>query len=257
MSVTPIIAVAPETPDRLTAAREMALSLALPLTTIDDRSFPLLLVLTLQRLELRQTGLGAPGPVSVDFLAGKADYRRRYGSSRDEAVVRAVASKRNRTPTVLDATGGLGRDAFVLAAHGCRVTVCERHPVIAALLEDGLARTTQDEKVGALVRGRMTLVVGDSREIMRTLPEKNQPEVIYLDPMYPESGKSAQVKKEAQILRILAGPDLDSHELLAAALDCARQRIVIKRPASAPALNGSRPDLIQTAGAHRFDIYLR
>jgi 16S rRNA (guanine1516-N2)-methyltransferase len=192
----------------------------------------------------------------VDFLAGKADYRRRYGSSRHEAVVRAVASKRNRTPTVLDATGGLGRDAFVLAAHGCRVTMVERHPVIAALLADGLARAAEDAKVGILIKERMRLISGDSREIMQALPASERPEVVYLDPMYPHGGKSGLSKKEMLLLRILAGPDQDSDALLADAMACSRERVVVKRPAPATPLAGRKPDLVQYSGAHRFDIYL-
>ena len=42
-------------------------------------------------------------------------------------------------PTVVDATAGLRRDAFVLASLGCKVTLIERSPVVAALLQDGLA----------------------------------------------------------------------------------------------------------------------
>lgn len=256
MTVTPNIAVAAETSEESESAAKLAAQLGLPLSQSESQAFPLLLVATAERLELRQTGPGAPGPVYVDFLEGKADFRRRYGSSRDEGVVRAVASKRNRTPTVLDATGGLGRDAFVLASHGCRVTLVERQPVIAALLADGLARAARDEKVGLIVAERMQLLSGDSRTIMRHLPEAERPEVIYLDPMYPHRDKTALVKKEMLILRMLAGPDEDSAELLAAARACATRRVVVKRPAGAPPLAGMAADQIQNSGSHRFDIYL-
>ena len=255
MPDAPKIAVAPETQEQLEAASGLAGQLNLPLTLISEAEAPLLLVVTSLRLELRQTGPRAPGPVYVDFLAGKADFRRRYGSSREEAVVRAVTSKRNRTPTVLDTTAGLGRDAFVLAAHGCLVIMVERQPIVAALLADGLARALADAKVGRLVGEKTQLIIGDSRQIMREMSEDKRPEVVYLDPMYPESGKSAQAKKESRILRMLAGPDLDSSELLEAALKCALQRVVVKRPATAPQLAGRDPDRVETTGAHRFDIY--
>ena len=255
MTETSKIALIPDGPEQTAAAANLAERLALPMVAADDQSYQLLLVVTASRLELRQTGPGAPGPVYVDFLEGKADFRRRYGSSRDEGVIRAVASKKSRTPTVLDATGGLGRDAFVLAAHGCRVTMIERQPVLAALLADGLARAEQDEKIARIV-GELKLLTGDSREIMRELPEAERPEVIYLDPMYPHRDKSALVKKEMVILRMLAGPDQDSAELLAAARACATRRVVVKRPAGAEPLAELKPELVQKCGAHRFDIYL-
>lgn len=250
------IGVAPESREQIAAATDLARSLNLPLLTPGDESFPLILAVTAIRLELRQTGPQAPGPVYVDFLEGKADFRRRYGSSRDEGVVRAVASKKNRTPTVLDATGGLGRDAYVLASHGCRVTLVERQPVIHALLADGLARAGRDEKVGEMIRERLLLLSGDSREIMEELPEVEHPEVVYLDPMYPHRDTTALVKKEMVVLRMLAGPDQDSGELLAAARSCATRRVVVKRPAGAEPLAGLKPELAQTSGSHRFDIYL-
>lgn len=250
------IGVAPASQEQAESAADLARLLNLPLLAPGDESSPLLLVVTASRLELRQTGPQAPGPVYVDFLEGKADFRRRYGSSRDEGVVRAVASKKNRTPTVLDATGGLGRDAYVLASHGCRVTLVERQPVIHALLADGLARAARDEKVGEMIRERLRLLSGDSREIMQALPEAERPEVVYLDPMYPHRDTTALVKKEMVVLRMLAGPDQDSGELLAAAKSCATSRVVVKRPAGAPPLAGLKPELVQNSGSHRFDIYL-
>jgi 16S rRNA (guanine1516-N2)-methyltransferase len=256
MYAAPRIAVAPETPEERESARLLAVRLTLDLAGIGETDYPLLLVVTAGRLELRWTGPQSPGPVFVDFLAGKDNYRRRYGSSRDEGIIRAVTGKRNRTPTVLDATAGLGRDAFVLAGYGCRVTMVERHPVIAALLDDGMQRASLDEKVGPIITERMRLLIGDSIGVMGEMPKTKQPEVVYLDPMYPENPKSAQVKKEARILRLLAGPDLDSAELLASSLACARQRVVVKRPISAPPLADRLPDLQKKAGAHRFDIYL-
>ncbi|NTV12702.1 MAG: class I SAM-dependent methyltransferase [Desulfobulbaceae bacterium] len=256
MTAATEIAIAPESREEAAAAAALAHHLQLPLLAPGDESFPLLLVVTARRLELRQTGPAAPGPVYVDFLEGKADFRRRYGRSGDEGVVQAVASKRSRTPTVLDATGGLGRDAFVLATHGCRVTLVERQPVIAHLLTDALQRAGADARIGPVIRERMALRIGDSREIMRNLAEAARPEVVYLDPMYPHRAKSALVKKEMVVLRLLAGPDQDSAELLAAARACATRRVVVKRPTGAPTLAGLPPELVQNIGNHRFDIYL-
>lgn len=40
--------------------------------------------------------------------------------------------------TVLDGTGGLGIDAFIMAYLGAQVTVLERSPIVYTLLKDGL-----------------------------------------------------------------------------------------------------------------------
>ncbi|GHM54843.1 hypothetical protein ECZU51_35130 [Escherichia coli] len=52
-------------------------------------------------------------------------------------MAKAVGIKGDYLPDVVDATAGLGRDAFVLASVGCRVRMLERNPVVAALLDDG------------------------------------------------------------------------------------------------------------------------
>ena len=45
-----------------------------------------------------------------------------------------------KAKSVVDATGGLGNDAILLARMGFKVLMIERSPVMSALLEDGLFR---------------------------------------------------------------------------------------------------------------------
>jgi hypothetical protein len=75
-------------------------------------------------------------------------HRRKFGGGRGEAVAKAVGIKGSYLPDVVDATAGLGRDAFVLASVGCRVRMLERNPVVAALLDDGLTRGYADPEIG-------------------------------------------------------------------------------------------------------------
>lgn len=115
---------------------------------VSDEAAPLALVLTSDRLELRKRDEPKLGAVYVDFVTGTMAHRRRFGGGRGEAVAKAVGIKGDYLPDVVDATAGLGRDAFVLAAVGCRVRMLERHPVVAALLDDGLRRAYADEEIG-------------------------------------------------------------------------------------------------------------
>ncbi len=122
-------------------------------------------------------------PVFIDFVSGKTAYRRKYGHAGGEAISKAVGIKKGNRPNVVDATAGWGRDAFVLATMGCRVHMIERSKVIATLLEDGLRRAEQDEKIGALIKEKISLTCGESHQELRNVPF--EPEVIYLDPMFP------------------------------------------------------------------------
>ncbi|MFA0173170.1 class I SAM-dependent methyltransferase, partial [Vibrio splendidus] len=84
-------------------------------------------------------------------------------------------------------TAGLGRDAFVLASLGCKVQMVERHPVVAALLDDGLQRAKKDPDIGGWVSERMKLIHASSHDALDKLsndPNFEQPDVVYLDPMY-------------------------------------------------------------------------
>ncbi len=237
-------------------AADLAAELGLPLVSdpiASDCSH--WLCLTPERLELRESGPGAPGPICVDFVQGRAAHRRRFGGGQNQPLARAVGPKRQRTTTVVDATAGLGRDAFALACLGCNVCAVERSPIIAALLRDGLLRAARDPEIGSWIRERLRLVEADSREFLSGLPEHLCPEVVYLDPMYPHRRKSALVKKEMRLLRQLVGADEDASGLLAVALGCARRRVVVKRPRLAPALTGPPPGFQIIAPNTRFDIY--
>ena len=98
----------------------------------------LVLYLDDQGISLGETGKKAPKPVQVDFVGGKAAHRRQYGGGKSQLIAKAVGLKTGVKPRVLDATAGLGGDAFVLAGLGCDMLMMERHPVVAALLQDGI-----------------------------------------------------------------------------------------------------------------------
>ena len=193
-------------------------------------------------------------PVCIDFLSGKTAYRRKYGHAGGEAISKAVGIKKGNRPNIVDTTAGLGCDAFVLATMGCRVHMIERSDVIAKLLEDGLRRAEQDEKIGTLIKENLSITWGDSRQELLHVPFI--PEVIYLDPMFPHKEKSALVKKEMRMLHDIVGQDDDADELLNVALTIATQRVVVKRPAYADFLGEITPHTSIKTKKHRFDIYL-
>src|SRR5699024_7446903 len=142
-----------------------------------------------------------------------------------------------------------------LASLGCQMSLVEQSPIIAALLKDGLERARQVPEI-ALVVARITLVQANSIAWMAKLSVQEIPEVVYLDPMYPERSKSALVKKEMRLLRTLVGNDEHAPLLLKAALECAQYRVVVKRPRLASPIEGPKPNFAIKSKNTRFDIYL-
>ena len=205
----------------------------------------------------RAAGQVLPGPVRVDFGSDGMRHRRRSGHN--ELLGRAIGVSARRHLQVLDATAGLGRDSFVLADMGCKVILCEREPVIVAMLEQGLqaALASGDEWLLQAARG-MSLVAGDAREL--AAPQLASTDVVYLDPMFPPRDKSAAVKKEMALFHILLGEastyqDADALLLWAVAQDI--PRVVVKRPPRAPVLAGKKPSHSVAGKAVRFDVYVR
>ncbi len=238
-----------EEKDRL-AAQALASRLKLPLVSAAPNA-AFLLCFCCGRLELQEVGAGKPGPIFVDFSTGKAAYRRLHGGGRNQPLARAVGLKKKRCPLVLDATAGLGRDAFVLAALGCKMQLIERNVILHALLEDGLTRGKDDEDISEII-ARMTLTYADT--LLTKCPDP-PPDVIYLDPMYPHRSKSSLVKKEMRQTRALVGDDGDADALLDWAFSCCPGRVVVKRPKEAPFLGNKKPPLIIKGKTSRFDVY--
>lgn len=217
----------------------------------------LLLAYTPEGLKLLQAPPGSKRFVTllhVDFVHGKSGYRLARNNSTRQAIARAAGIKPGFRPRVFDGTAGLGGDAFVLASLGCRVTLCERSPVVWSLLADGLQRAQEDEATTVIVRERMRLVAGDSKEFLAQSCEEY--DTVYLDPMYPHRRGTALNSQAMRMLRALVGDDQDCGGLFAAALRKAQNRVVVKRPLSAPRVAEAVPSHVVPMKNSRFDVYL-
>lgn len=222
------------------------------------------------KLSLRDTDDDSLSPLTVDFTSPGLLYRLKHGSGFNQPLAKAVLAREK--PLVIDATAGLGTDALVMAALGCRVRSLERNELIFKLLEDGHARLVRrDPDLAA----RLSFEHVDARDLLVSLHEATlasgltlesmaatlmnlKPDVVYLDPMYPEEGrsKSALPKKTMQLFRRLLSGDLDANELWQAAMKAALKRVVVKRPLHAPSLGDRKPTHSFAGKTARYDLYL-
>ncbi len=191
--------------------------------------------------------------LSVNFLSEAISYRRQHGGGIKQALARAVGIKPGFRPTVIDATAGLGRDSFLLASLGSRVTMIERSPLLAALLGDGIARAIHARSLPFPVKEMLSLLQGNAATLMQNIPTAH---TIYLDPMYPHSRKSALNKLEMRLIRTLVGDDTDAEDLFSVALNHALNRVVVKRPKTAPLLSSFPPSHVIKMKNSRFDVYM-
>lgn len=221
----------------------------------------------------------------------KLQKRLQYHNLTHELLVKATKVKGREKLRVIDATAGMGEDSLLLAASGCEVTLFEQDPVIAALLQDTMRRALEEAALHEIVM-RMQLVEGDSIDHLRKLSDAGMssdaqfstqgdaighvcpsstasdttanssdeklkhPDVIYLDPMFPERQKSGLVKKKFQLIHYLEAPAENEEVLMQAAIAARPFKIVVKRPAKGPYLAGLKPSYSLDGKAIRYDCYV-
>ena len=188
----------------------------------------------------------------ADFMDMKK--RLRTSNLRQEFIVKAAKIKGvHEDLYAIDATAGFAEDSLLLAASGFHVDLYERNPYIAALLKDALHRALQEEELHDIV-SRMHLIEEDSTTAMLHLSK--QPDVIYLDPMFPKRQKSGLIKKKFQMIQLLEQPCSDGDELLKSALAAHPKKVIVKRPLKGECLAGIKPTYSIQGKGIRYDCII-
>ncbi len=193
-----------------------------------------------------------PNELEIDFIKGPFGYRRRR-LDRGEPLLRAIGLRGQKGLKVADATAGLGRDGFLLAAAGAEVVLVERSPEVFTHLKNALVKAALASEDLAAIVGRIQIICGDAREVLRN----REVDAILVDPMHPERKNSALVKKEMRDLRLLVGSDPDRDELIRSMLRLPAGRVVVKWPLREP-LPGDipRPSFEIAAKTVRYSVFL-
>ena len=191
--------------------------------------------------------------LKCSFIEGPILHRLKYGKGRGQNLAKAVGMKFNKNRNIIDATAGLGYDSFILASLGAKVTLIERsqkmHEILQNGIDEGILFGGEIEKI----IDRMELLFGDSKDILPKLT----PEVIMIDTMYKDRKKTALVKNNMRLVREIVGPDNDYIELLKVALNCAKNRVVLKQPRYAEPIKEIRKCSHQILGKTiRYDIFM-
>ena len=210
--------------------------------------------------------LQANTAIHVDFVSGALAHRRKYGGGKGQSIAKAIGIKNYKLPlSILDVTAGLAKDAFVLACLGCSVTMIERNPIVAELVNSALKHAENTEEFQDILQQGFNLIQTDAIDYLTKLklttkPDVIYPDVIYMDPMYPDRKKSASVKKNMQMLQKLIGHNADKssdeEELFNLALSKANKRVVVKRPKGAPTLTAKAPTMSIESKITRYDVYV-
>ena len=191
--------------------------------------------------------------LKCSFIEGPILHRLKYGKGRGQNLAKAVGMNSNKNRNIIDATAGLGYDSFILASLGAKVTLIERSQKMHTLLQNGIDEGISFGGEIEKIINRMELLFGDSKDILPKLT----PEVIMIDTMYKDRKKTALVKNNMRLVREIVGPDSDYIELLKVALNCAKNRVVLKQPRYAEPIKEIRKCSHQILGKTiRYDIFM-
>ena len=181
------------------------------------------------------------------FLSGKAQFLTQKQRAWHHPLVKALGiSPHGPTLHILDATAGLGQDAWLMHLLGAQLTLLERHPLPFMLLQDALRRAELEES--------LPLWLTDVHHWFSQEIITQRYDVIYLDPMFPKRRKGAP-NKGMYALQTWVGSDEDSAYLLPWLQRYVHRRVVVKRPRQAPVLRAQPPHHCITGRSTRFDVY--
>ena len=237
--------------NHLKKAKELSILLNIPLAPSDSKVSSFSLIVDNQGLSVIDHRTPSQKPIRVDFESKTFFTRTKNLNNSRELLIQAIG----KASSIIDATAGLGKDAFILASAGYLVTLLERTPLLYELLQDGFHRAASHAPIAPTL-ARMTLIKTDSQHYLSSLISEQYPDVIYLDPLFPIRQKSAKVKKEMVFIQAIAEKENDNNHLLEIALHRAKKRVVVKRHRLSTPLDNIQPSFSIAGKSTRFDIYL-
>ena len=181
------------------------------------------------------------------FTAGKFSTRISQYQS-ENLLKKAIGWQSTTQKHILDATGGLGHDAFILALLGQKITIFEKNIGLCILIEEALYNLPNLPYFED-ARNNISIINNDSRTF---LSFSENFDVVYIDPMF-NSKKKLKRTKQMEFLDEYLGeyddPSVDFYE-------SNFKRLVIKKELRAAASIKDCSAISFKGSSVRYDVYL-
>ena len=159
----------------------------------------------------------------------------------NEPLVKALGLIKSKPARVIDASCGTAKDALQIWSFGVKVVAFERHPMVYALLWDGLRRAKIPN---------FELIFGDACE-----QKFNADDIVFFDPMFEQTDKKKSLpRKEMQLFKSAVGQDSDQAQVLEKLLVSGCARVVVKRPLKLESV--PKPNHSIIGKTIKYDVYL-
>jgi len=208
-------------------------------------------------LELSDRGLSffhpdarAKNKFNIDFVSGSSGWRLKRADH--EKLIKKALGKSDKPLRILDCTAGLLQDTLLFLSLGHQVTAMEQSKILFLLLQDGVTRS---KKTHNELFTNLSLIQGNACSFNH---DANAFDVIYFDPMYPPSKKSAlgsgqleYLTKILEVEEISNDPQKDFEVLQLMPV----KKMIVKRPIKADPFHSGIN--YQVSGkTTRFDVYI-
>ena len=187
--------------------------------------------------------------IHIDFLKGQMGWRLKRTDH--ETLLKKALGKKRDNLTILDGTAGFLSDTLIFLALGHKVIACEQSRVLFMLLNDAINRAREE----LIFLKNLVLAHGNAIDIYKNA---RNVDLIYLDPMYPDSKKNAarsgSMNDIKNILEIESIKNLEDQIFF----DFKKQdfkKIVLKRPIKSKIIDTNLNYQVQGKST-RFDVYI-
>ena len=181
------------------------------------------------------------------FSEGK--FRARISQYQGESLLKkAIGWQSTSQKHILDTTGGLGHDAFILALLGQKITVLEKNTGLCILIEEALNNLPKLPYFNN-ARNNISIINKDSRAFLTSAEHFD---VIYIDPMFNSEKKLKRSKQMEFLANYLAEYDDPSIDFYQTKF----KRMVIKKEFRSSSGIKDDPAISFKGASIKYDVYL-
>tara|TARA_B100000575_G_C23135908_1_gene659857 strand:+ start:2303 stop:3040 length:738 start_codon:yes stop_codon:yes gene_type:complete len=179
----------------------------------------------------------------------KGAFRNRIIKYQTEHLLKkAIGHKEYISQKILDTTGGLGHDAFLLSLLGHHLTVIEENKGLCVLFEEALRNLPQEEYFEE-AKSKIKILNDNSENYKDRLYGYD---TVYVDPMFATKTRAARSGNIALLRNYLGDQDDISKSLINGNF----KRMAIKRPSGYFNELPIKPDLTIKGKAIIFEVFL-
>ena len=182
------------------------------------------------------------------FISGRFSSRIKKHQS-ETLLKKAVGCQSSVQKHILDTTGGLGHDCFILALLGQKITLLEKNTGLCILIEEALNNLPKLPYFDD-ARNNISIINKDSRTF---LPSAENFDVIYIDPMFNSCKKLKRSKQMEFLDNYLNDYDDPSIEFYKTNFN----RLVIKKELRAATSINDCSAISFKGSSIRYDVYLK